>query len=502
MRVLFVYTNINGFHADSFGDGIAQIMAVTKKAGHEIQQAQIFYKKEYSDLEKIVKDFKPEVIGYTSVSSQWSFVVELSEMIKKISPKAVQVCGGVHTTLNPKSILEANSLDCVFVGDSEYPFLDFLKKIENKESWKDCDNIAFNDNGTMKKNKLRPLLSNEELEKLPHPDRTTYPYSKVLHNVGLAPFHFTRGCPFTCTYCSNIGIAKVYGHARYNIRQASPEYAIQELEEVIKNNPTIGPVYKISLTDDIFGLNKKWRREFLKLYRVRIKIPFICLLRCDVATEDTLEDLARGYCETIQFGVESGNEYIRNTVMDRSMKRETIINAFKLSKKFGLRTNAINIIGVPGETEEMLLETVRLNQEINPTTSGVNIFYPYKGTPLGDRCFKEGLVNVKKYADFSNERRESVLNYSEEWLETLKYYRSNWYKEVFPRTELKNVKRTAEDFYYIFKQQVKKIPVLGPLAVNRWRAAKRGVKMGLQSSGTQVAVPYRKDEEPSINHFM
>ena len=149
----------------------------------------------------------------------------------------------------------------------------------------------------------------------------------------------------------------------------------------------------------------------------------------------------------------------------------------------------------------MLLETVKLNQEINPSTSGVNIFYPYKGTPLGDECFKKGLVNIEKYKDFSNERRESVLNYSEEWLETLKYYRSNWYKEVFPRTELKNIKRTAEDFYFIFKQQVKKIPVVGPIATERWRAAKRGVTMSLNRD-TQVAVPNRKGEEPSINHFM
>ena len=187
--------------------------------------------------------------------------------------------------------------------------------------------------------------------------------------------------------------------------------------------------------------------------------------------------------------------------MDRAMKRETIINAFKLAKKFGLKTNAINIIGVPGETKEALLDTIRLNQEIDPTTSGVNIFYPYKGTPLGDKCFKDGLVNLEKYKDFSNERRESVLNYDEEWLETLKYYRSNWYTEVFPRNKIKNITRTTLDLYYNFKQQIKRIPVVGPIVTDQWRAAKREVKMGLKGN-KQVAVPYRKGEEPTINHFM
>ena len=50
-------------------------------------------------------------------------------------------------------------------------------------------------------------------------------------------------------------------------------------------------------------------------------------------TEDTMQDLASGYCDLIQFGVESGSDYIRNVVMDREMPRETITSAFKLAKK-------------------------------------------------------------------------------------------------------------------------------------------------------------------------
>ena len=490
MKVLFVYSNINGFHADSFGDGIAMIMAITKKAGHDIRQIQIFNKNEYPQLDSVVKEFKPDVVGFTAVSSQFSFVRELSKRVKEISPKIINVCGGVHTTLNPECVIGAKHLDAVFVGDSDYSFLEFLKKIENNESWKDCDNVAYNENEKIKKNKMKQLLSNEELDILPHPDRTTYPFTKVLQTVGLAPFHFTRGCPFTCSYCSNIGVAKVYGQTRYNIRQASPEHCIQEIENTIKENPTIGPIYKISITDDIFGLNKKWRREFLALYRERIKIPFVCLLRCDVVTEDTMQDLAKGYCYIIQFGVESGNDYIRNVVMDRQMPRETIINAFKLSKKYGVKTNSLNVIGVPGETKEMLMDTIKLNREIEPYTCGANIFYPYKGTPLGDKCFKEGLVNIEKYEDFSNERRESVLNYSKEWLETLKYYRANWSREIHPfsyrRTALRAVDR--------LKQSVNAIPIFGPIIKNHYQKTKRNVKLTL----------YKKNKEkiPVINHFV
>ena len=82
-------------------------------------------------------------------------------------------------------------------------------------------------------NKLAKLPTPEDLDKMPFPDRETFDYSKILQKVGIASFHFTRGCPFVCTYCSNIGIAKVYGQSRYNIRQASPEHSIKEIEESV-----------------------------------------------------------------------------------------------------------------------------------------------------------------------------------------------------------------------------------------------------------------------------
>ena len=353
-------------------------------------------------------------------------------------------------------------MDAVFMGDSEHAFIEFLDKIKNNESWKSCDNIAYSKNNKLIKNKKKNLLQEKELNKLPHPDRETYPFTKVMETVGYAPFHFTRGCPFTCTYCANIGLAKVYGLNRYNIRAASPERCIQELEETIEMYPEIGTKYMVSILDDIFGLNKKWRREFLALYRERIKIPFVCLLRCDVVNEDFIIDLKNSKCHRIQFGLESGSDYVRNVIMDRKMPDSTIIEAFKLTHKYKIETTALNVIGVPGETEEMLWETINLNRKVKPTASGCNIFYPYRGTPLGDKCFEDGLVDLEKFNDFSNERRQSVLNYDKEWLNKLIYYHSNWIRLVNNESI---AKVSMKKFIHNSKSFMKKIPIAGPLIV-------------------------------------
>ena len=118
MKILFVYTNINGFHADGFADGIAVMMAVTKKAGHDIRYLRIFEKSDYFLVDETVKEFKPDVVGFTSVYSQFSVVTDLADIVKKISPKITNVCGGVHPTLYPQCVLENKSVDLFFIGYS------------------------------------------------------------------------------------------------------------------------------------------------------------------------------------------------------------------------------------------------------------------------------------------------------------------------------------------------------------------------------------------------
>ena len=98
----------------------------------------------------------------------------------------------------------------------------------------------------------------------------------------------------------------------------------------------------------------------------------------------------------------------------------------------GLETLAVNIIGFPDETEEMIKRTIKLNKILKPTTSAVNVFYPYKGTELGDKCFKENLVDLERFETFDNERRESILNFSEDHHKMIMSYYNNWDKLIQP----------------------------------------------------------------------
>lgn len=426
MNVLFVFTNINGTNNECYSFGLASIISMTRASGFNPKVTYIRKKSEYSRVLDDIVTFKPQVVGFSSVSSQFHFVNEIASIIKENAPHILTVCGGVHPTINPSCVVESKNLDGVFVGEADYAFIEFLKSVESNGAYKNTDNFAYVKGAKLVTNKLKPLIAN--LDELPYPDKELSPYREYMESNNFSPFFFTRGCPYLCSYCSNHAIAEAYNLQRNLPRYRSPELCVSEIEETIKKFPT----KRVLIGDDTFGLNRKWRKEFLAEYKSRINIEFICMLRVDVVSEEFVRDLRDAGCCRISFGVESGNEYVRREIMQRKMSNKQILKAFNIVRKFGVRTNAINIIGVPGETEEMIWDTIKLNRRIKPTVSGVNIFYPYKGTKLGDYCFEKGLVDDALYYSFSKERRETVLNYSEEYKKKLTYYHQNWQYLVYP----------------------------------------------------------------------
>ncbi|MGZ5500060.1 MAG: B12-binding domain-containing radical SAM protein [Methylobacter sp.] len=425
MRVLFVYTNVNGFHENCYSPGLAYVVSSTRANGHITELVIIRSKEDYLLAIKEVENFKPHVVGFSAVSSQFGVVKEIAALIKKHDENIITVCGGVHPTIYPNCILEAKSLDGIFIGESEIAFVEFLHKLENSIPYNTTDNFAYVFENKLIRNKLKPLII--DLDVLPYPDKDVYSYQEAVREAGAAPFFFSRGCPYLCTYCCNHAIANAYNLNHNKTRYRSAKSSVNEIEDAL----AIYPMETITIRDDIFGLNKKWCRDFCSEYKIRIGKPFSVFSRVDVVNEEYVQQLKEAGCSRITFAIESGNEYMLNEIMNRNLSINQMIKAFDLVNRAGLQTTAINLIGIPGETEDMIWDTIKLNRIVNPTTSRVNIFYPYKGTVLGDKCFTDKLVLEDIYEDFYNERRDSVLNFSAEYKAKLIYVREHWESLVY-----------------------------------------------------------------------
>ena len=433
MNIRFVYTNINGFHYDNYHYGVGSLVQKCVDEGHTVSVNVILHKNKFADFEEDIKNSPPDVVGFSSVSSQFAHCQELAKIVKQHSSKIITICGGVHPTLAPEEVIDAKFIDFFLRGEGEVALSEFLRRIKNKENYYDSPNMCYEKDGELVKNDLMPLT--KDLDIFPIPNKTIYPYYEAsIKRTKTAPFFFTRGCPFTCKYCFNQFWAQIYDRNRNYPRFRSAEVCIKEMEDVVSRH--IDDIEYCFIGDDIFGQNGKWRKEFCDKYKERIfkkyGMKFMILMRVEMIKPKLLTLLKDSGCFRIFFGVESGDEIQRKEVLDRKMSDSTIQSAFDLCREYGLETLAVNIIGFPDETEEMIKKTIKLNRKLKPTTSGVNIFYPYRGTELGDKCFKENLVDMQIFDNFDNERRESVLNFSEDHHEMLLHYYNNWTNLVQP----------------------------------------------------------------------
>ena len=167
----------------------------------------------------------------------------------------------------------------------------------------------------------------------------------------------------------------------------------------------------IHFDDDIFGMRLSWMRRFVAAYRERIRLPFSCNIRPDLAGDEVVQLLANGGCDEVAMGVETGNPDLRRTLLGRKIDDRLLIDAYRRFEEAGIRAHAFNMVGVPHERMENSLETIKLNAALKKKWKmeelRITIFHPYVGTPLFDEARKHGMLtdrSVTCYAD------DTVLN--------------------------------------------------------------------------------------------
>ena len=421
MRILFILSDVDSFHKVDIHFGVAYISGFLRANGYDnVKFLTVTSTDDYNRIIHEATSFKPDIIGFTSVESQFCNVISLSEMLKETC-KCVIVCGGAFTTLDPECIKMAPHLDGIFIGEGERVFLKFVNAVEQGRDYRSIENFCFYDKNDDRivKNNLLPL--DVDLDSLGFPDRDIFNFQMVIDSHGAAPFMFNRGCPYNCSFCSNHALATAYGRHSNVIRRRSVDSCVSEIENVASK-------YKfdiIYIWDDLFILDRKWLYEFLDKYKRQIKKPFMCCTRSNLCDDELFEKLKEGGCYKVHMSLESGNDFIRNKVLRRNISRETVIKSFKLAAKYGIRVNASSIIGLPFETEDMIKETIDILGSLRIENPSVNIFYPYKGTQLRDVCVEYGMIEREINCGF-RERRESVLKSPYITKERLQYYHDNF----------------------------------------------------------------------------
>ncbi len=356
--------------------GIMFLSSVIKGLGHECE---VFISDiDRSHLLENVKKYSPDLIAFSLMSNDYGWFRHTMSSLQQTSSDIPVIVGGPHATFFPE-LIESNKVKAIFLGEAESSLEEFLSKYDNEDSLKVIDGIWYRDKyGTIHKNNMRHLCEN--LDELPFPDRGIY-YDKynVLRTKESKIFMTTRGCPYRCSFCySNICQRLYQGKGSY-FRQFSSGRIIQEIKETKERYL----LKSVSFEDfGEFTQDSQLLIKFLSLYKKEINLPFKCSLRANMMTDELAKALKDAGVNTVIFGIECGNEKIRNNILNKKIKNDHIIKCALMLKKYGIKFGTYNIFAIPSETIDDAFKTVEINIKIKTDYPWGSIMIPYPKTDI------------------------------------------------------------------------------------------------------------------------
>jgi radical SAM superfamily enzyme YgiQ (UPF0313 family) len=448
MRILLVnidYTH----HSSSPIYGLGYLAAVSRDAGHTVS---IFDgNHERASLEhyyEAVRLFRPDLLGFTVMCTGFGRLIQILKYIRARGINVPMIVGGPQIAANPLEFTKYLEVDFGCYGEGEKTLLELIDHLEEAEAWKDIKGLVFRDRkGQYHQTPPRPLL--KDLDTLPFPaydlmkllDFNHTPVTWPVKKLPYANIYTTRGCPFSCTFCSS---HTIWGK---RMRARKPEKCVDEIQYLMRE---FG-VREIFIGDDNFTFNKKHPMAFCEeLLRRNIDIPWQCPngLRIDTLDEELLVTMKRAGCHAIGLGIESGNDDILKTIK-KNLSTALIREKLHLINKVGIRTQGFFILGFPHESRNQILDTIRFAIELPLQSSVFSIMTPYPGSEVYEDYYHAVSVEHVPWDNFDLHHGQSDIDTlpSEELIRLMQKAYLKFY--LRPRV-------IADTFSYMIKPRVVK----------------------------------------------
>lgn len=390
---------------------IASLSSFLKVNGHNASYIELIIKQDLDDYNKQllineIRSYCPDLIGISSYQLSFGWVKQITDYIKSQFDIPI-IVGGYHASLAPEEVISHPTIDMICRGEGEYALLELLNNMGKRENSYNIKNVWFKKDGRIIRNEVRPLIEN--LDSMPFIDRGIINY-QVFLDKGKGKRYLSvmgsRGCPFNCSNCSNHSLKELYPNKNKYVRLRTVDNVINEIELCAKQYSFEG----VNFDDDTFTLFNDWLSEFCGKYKERIAMPFRCNARPENTSLENMRRLKEAGCEYVSIGIESGDERIRKQVLRRNISNSELKKVFRNAKNVGLKVRSFNMVGLPYDTHSSLIKTIWLNFCIAPHQVQTTVYYPFKGTDLGDLCYRNNWVNSERIEKLRLLANDSVLD--------------------------------------------------------------------------------------------
>ncbi|MBM74421.1 MAG: hypothetical protein CMK59_03400 [Proteobacteria bacterium] len=379
--------------------GLAYIAASLIKEGHTVEILDAYAQRwSWSQFEQHMSSVQCDVIGFSAMTPTMDVVQRALPMVRQ-SARWI-ILGGPHpTAVREQVFVQMPLLDAAVVGEGEDIAVNLLSWFEGKARFPD---------GVLHREHSFREASPPDVRALAFPARHLLPQSSYRYlfatRRGFATMITSRGCPFRCSFCD-----KSVGGSRWRARTAVD--VVNELEMLEQQG-----IGFVNFYDDNFTLHPRRVEDICnEILKRGLKIEWKCEGRVDSVDVELLTLMKRAGCRVIAYGVESGNsaalEFLR-----KDINIEQTQSAFVATHKAGIRTLAYMILGVPGETEQDVRNSIWFaDKKLRASYAQFSSLNAMPGTPIyGHPATK----SVKNPVD-SDRHRATVTDLSELQLKRL-----------------------------------------------------------------------------------
>jgi len=307
----------------------------------------------------LIKKLNPRIVGFSVLSPYVPVASRLTRLIKEYNQSTLVIWGGAHVTISPESCID--QVDMLCVGEGEGAIGELAECVRNEKSYHAVNNLWVKNGDRVIKNPLRPLI--QDLNSLPFPayGKDSYYFINSNKVVKKDPAFLadtflvqtSRGCPYSCSYCINSLLQSLFKGLGPYTRRRSVDNVIKEIRE----NNRADTIYFI---DEVFGTDKSWLDEFETRYSKEVGLPFYVEYNPKVINTTIISKLVNAGLDMINFGIQSGSDFIRNQIFNRPGTNEEIIKLAQELAGYKVKVKYDLIIDNPYDTEESLKGTIEL----------------------------------------------------------------------------------------------------------------------------------------------
>ncbi|MDR4504194.1 MAG: B12-binding domain-containing radical SAM protein [Candidatus Scalindua sp.] len=341
------------------------------------------YRLEQDAILEYVKELNPQILGLSIMSQHLFYTIQFLKEIKTLMPEIVVVVGGPHVCADYDNLMGNNKeIDIAVIGEGEQTMLEIIESIQGGNSLDTIKGIAHRVRGETKITSVREYIANLDL--LPFADWGSLPMEKYSDAITVKKNYggimASRGCPYACTFC---GARTALG---VKARMRSPGNILEEINLLYNKFH----VRQILFHDSTFNLDNLWLSEICEgILEMNKHLIWGCNVRTERLDREVLKLMKRSGCIRAFVGVESAD----NRVLKRMKKGTTIEKiekGIRLLEEVGITTDCGFILGMPGETEDSIKNTIEFAKRIKKGICTFSLASPFPGSEFYEIAQEEG----------------------------------------------------------------------------------------------------------------